>query len=578
MSTVQATLGFGILLAFSGITIGQETSVEDLRAQGEAIYTQGIYCVTCHGVDGEGGVGPNLQYGPLPSVIQTKLQTVPQMSLVNATLEPEFEELLALSTYIHSLGDNQVTLDDIANWRTELEMLATLNVKKVAFPLYERDKKVLEIMPFQTVKDSWQRRSKEGPLKRDYQVRVLETYEPGETIFSPEPSGLYFYENTGTASHFTPVGAVHANTSQIIIGDVQTKKVIASNEMPLELRGSVHTTVLSPDGKYVYIVGPNAKEPAADNMAMILRTPATMLKVDAFTLQPVKQLAVGGRIHHAQLYQDKYILFDTFNTDPDGLDFFLFDPESDQILGGISTVDLGGSSYTVYTDNEFIYVLMQPGSDGGGLLGAMRAASGENTADLPYWVTKIDPTTWEVVAEYPYSGYRGDWITIDAKSEYLYVPAAGSSNVTKINNATGEIEWASAVGIGPYGATLNADESELWVSNKGEGAGFIGRTITIVDTQTGRPMETLFSAYQSDHVLLSPNGKEMWVTSNGEGRILVFDAETREQTNSIDMPGYGDPHGLVFVKYDSEGIGQVVRDQGGFHNGVNPAEGNPVSN
>lgn len=148
----------------------------------------------------------------------------------------------------------------------------------------------------------------------------------------------------------------------------------------------------------------------------------------------------------------------------------------------------------------------------------------------------------------------------------------------KINNATGEIEWASAVGIGPYGATLNADESELWVSNKGEGTGFIRRTITIVEAQTGRPMETLFSAYQSNHVLLSPDGKEMWVTSNGEGRILVFNAETREQTNSIDMPGYGDPRDLVFVKYDCHGNGLVIREQGGFHNSVNPAEGKPVSN
>ena len=71
------------------------------------------------------------------------------------------------------------------------------------------------------------------------------------------------------------------------------------------------------------------------------------------------------------------------------------------------------------------------------------------TALRPYWVAKIDPTNWEVVAEYPYRGYRGDWIVIDSKSEYLYVPAAGSSNVTKINNATGEIEWSTPTGTGP---------------------------------------------------------------------------------------------------------------------------------
>ena len=100
----------------------------------------------------------------------------------------------------------------------------------------------------------------------------------------------------------------------------------------------------------------------------------------------------------------------------------------------------------------------------------------------------------------------------------------------------------------PYGGTLTADEKEIWISNKGEATGAIGRTLTVVDTASGRPMETVFSGYMSDHVLLAPNGKEMWVTSNGEGRIYVFDAATKEQLKVIDMPGRGDPHGLVWVK------------------------------
>jgi DNA-binding beta-propeller fold protein YncE len=100
--------------------------------------------------------------------------------------------------------------------------------------------------------------------------------------------------------------------------------------------------------------------------------------------------------------------------------------------------------------------------------------------------------------------------------------------------------------------------------------------LTVVETATGRPLDTVFSGYMADHVLLAPNGKEMWVTSNGEGRIYVFDAATREKITTIDMPGFGDPHGLVWVKYDDDGNALVVRDQGGFHNGVNPAEGRPL--
>ena len=98
---------------------------------------------------------------------------------------------------------------------------------------------------------------------------------------------------------------------------------------------------------------------------MELRSPATMLKVDALTLQPVAQIAIGGRLHHAQVFQDRYLLLDTFVRDDDGLDVMLYDPENDTVVGGIRNEDLGGYSYTAFHDGEHIYVLMEPkGTDG----------------------------------------------------------------------------------------------------------------------------------------------------------------------------------------------------------------------
>ena len=68
----------------------------------------------------------------------------------------------------------------------------------------------------------------------------------------------------------------------------------------------------------------------------------------------------------------------------------------------------------------------------------------------------------------------------------------------------------------------------------------------------------------------------MWSTSNGEGRIYVYDTATREQIAVIQMPQNGDPHGLVWVHYDEDGRPSVVRDQGGFRGGVDPAKGKPL--
>jgi len=570
-----------------------QENLQALSERGKELYFERVSCWVCHGDEAEGRIGPTLQNGPTPMDIQEQLVSNPQMSIIVSELNPDADDLIALAVYLDGLAKKSVDASQVSSWRTELAAIEAARAPQTEFIVSARDRKVLDIMSFDTVLADWQRHARTGSLKRDYDVKVLATYEPGEQVFFPEPGELYFYENVGTNARRLPAGATAASSTSTVVGNARTMEVIVSREMPSELRGAVHTTVLSPDGRYVYIIGPSSQASGMDappgmggppgmgeGMGMgggnVLRIPATLLKVDALTLQPIKQLAVGGRTHHAQIFQDKYLLIDTFVSDPDGLDVFLFDPQTDEIIGGIRSEDLGGSNYTSYTDDEFIYILMQPGGDGGAIGGANGVASGSLTALLPYWVAKIDPTNWEVVAEYPYSGYRGDWIIIDAKSENLYVPASGSSNVTKINNSTGAIEWQTATGTGPYGGTLTADEKEVWISNKGEATGAIGRTLTVVDTATGRPLDTVFSGYMADHVLLAPNGKEMWVTSNGEGRIYVFDAATREQIKVIDMPGFGDPHGLVWVKYDDDGNALVVRDQGGFHNGVNPAEGRPL--
>ena len=101
----------------------------------------------------------------------------------------------------------------------------------------------------------------------------------------------------------------------------------------------------------------------------------------------------------------------------------------------------------------------------------------------------------------------------------------------------------------------------------------MGRTVTVIDVAAGRVSNTLYGAYKTDHVLLAPNGREMWGSSNGEGRLYVYDAERKELIKKIDMPGNGDAHGLVWVHYDENGDSRVVRDQGNFHGGISPADG-----
>jgi len=580
---------------------GAEPSVDlsdipAVLARGQEIYQMSGECWDCHGMTGEGADGPSLTYAPSAFDISYQLTTNPEMAEVADQLQASNEDLVATAAYIRTLSNREVNAGIIEELTASMASARdySLYASTDNFVITERDETIGQIERFETVLAGWERKSKTGNIKSTYDIRSIRTYDRGEPKFRPEPGKMYFYAatgagqsaqlgfpNTASGTGITPAAMDEQGSVQVVVGDAATKEVISYYRFPVTMRASVHSTAVTPDGQYVYVTGPRPSFAGTEDRGIGgLDTPATLIKADALTLQPIEQLVIGGRMHHAQIFQDRLMLVDTFARDDNGLDVFLMDPETDEVVGGVRDEDLGGVSYTSFTDNEFIYILMQPGGYGANAISGYQVAGQYNRgiyATLrPFWVAKVDPESREVVQEYPYPGFRANWIVVDAASEHMYVPVGANSYLNKINLATGDITWTTPTGIGPYGASLNADESEIWVADKGETSGMFGRTITVIDTDRGRAVETVFSGYQVDHVLLAPNGREIWGTSNADGRIYVFDTEQRIQTHVIDMPNFGDAHGLVFVWYDENLEPHVVRDQGGFHGGINPALGRTI--
>ena len=554
-------------------------SVAELSERGRELFFLTDSCVDCHGADGAGGLlAPSLDASVTPRAIDYQLRTNPEMAELADMLNATPDDLLALSVFIRELTGGEEGAIDVAALQAQAPEPETADApaEPATAPsatASERDAMIRAVEDFSAVVDTWERRARPGSLLRTYDVTVTAEFDSGEPKFTPEPGKTYFYENVGTrgtrnlttGETFTPEGM------KVVVGDAETLEVIAYYEIPAELRSSVHSTALSPDGRYVYISGaaPDGDLEPTGAPPGLSRAAASILKVGALTLQPVRQLAVGGRMHHAQVFRDRYMLIDSFAQDEDGLTAYLFDPETDTIIGGFHESDLGGNAYTAWTDNEFIYVLVEP--NGYGMQAARRYLRGELTMVPASWVARIDPDTWEVLQEYPHPGHRADWICFDHDSSHMYVPSTGNNTVSRINIDTGEIAWARPTGPGPYGCSVNADSSEVWIADKGEATGLVGgRTVTVYETATGNSLDVLFSAYRVDHILLSPGGNEFWATSNYEGAIYVFDALTRERKGIIDIPGGGDLHGLVWVHYDESGTARVVRDQGGFHHGTDP--------
>ncbi len=582
MKTRLSALSVGVFLTAGG---AQAQELGSMVERGRELFHSEIGCRVCHADTGEGLVGPSLLFGPTPVDIFDQLESNPVMGVIVSEMDPSDDDLVAISMYIRELAGLPLDSDLPQQWLANLETVKSNQASSGAeFVKTERDLQIESIETFESLQATWTRRAGEGSLLSHYETQVLGTYDPGAPKFTPEPGKTYFYENVGVNSKPAVLfdGYELPKSSSVVVGDAETHEVIASYMFPESMRGAVHTTLTSPDGRHVYIVGPRPDGEELEGGVGAtgggrLGTSATLIKVDALTLQPVAQIDIGGRLHHGQVFRDR-LLLDMFGRDQGGLALMVYNTETDKIEGGILDTDLGGYAYTVWADPdyEYIYATMEPAGyatgRATGMFGAISMYQGKLLAMRPYWIAKIDPDTWEVVDEFPVPGYRPNWAVVDSANEYMYVVNT-MSNVAKMNTVTGEVVWSNGTGIGPYGGTLNADETELWIADKGEAAGHYGRTLTVLNANSGQHLETLFGGYMVDHVLLAPNGREMWATSNAEGRLYVYDAESREQIKVIDMPGNGDAHGLSWVHYDENGVPSTVRDQGNFHNGVNPMRG-----
>jgi DNA-binding beta-propeller fold protein YncE len=123
---------------------------------------------------------------------------------------------------------------------------------------------------------------------------------------------------------------------------------------------------------------------------------------------------------------------------------------------------------------------------------------------------------------------------------------------------------------------MSIDDNDVWVADKGETLpGQRGTSITIVDAQTHQVKRTLqTNCITNDHLILSPDGQEMWATCNQSHEIVVLDTRTYAIKTRIPMPNQGDSHGGSFVAY-VEGptglVGETVSDQNGLHGSARDA-------
>jgi DNA-binding beta-propeller fold protein YncE len=373
-------------------------------------------------------------------------------------------------------------------------------------------------------------------------IRLVETRDPsGPPAYAVAPGDLLFFTNSGTSY------AAQNTKNSIVVINARTKKPIAISDLDsyyTEKYGS-HGIGVSPDGKYIYL-------PNIESIGTLgSRTPNSTLVLDARTLKIYQVIASGGTPHHAKLYRDTsgrsrvFVEDWTWNIpNTQGKSFYVLDPaNNNKVVAGMSPEEVHGSTYTGFTtpDGKYLYYSVPPPS---------RA---ELLREVQGWLAKIDTDTWKVVQSIPMKHYPL-WTVFSRDGKWAWTSQAVDETVLKIQRGTGprgdKVVAEVKTGVGPYGLRLSIDDKELWVADKGEVGPHDGATITVIDTEKNEVKRTLQTdCIRNDHIVISPDGQEMWATCNSSHEVVVLDVKTYAIKNRIPMPNGGDSHGGVFVVY-----------------------------
>ncbi|MBT5558762.1 MAG: hypothetical protein HOJ88_02620, partial [Proteobacteria bacterium] len=182
-------LSFALFLTLT--TPIKAQNVDALVERGQELFNSDVGCKICHAETGEGLVGPSLLFGPSPVDIFDQLESNPVMGVIVSEMDPSDEDLAAISMYIRTLAGMELEADLPERWLTDLEAVKSSQAEGPVFAKTARDLQVEAIETFASVQDTWTRRSKEGSVLSHYQSQVLQTFDPGEAKFEPQPGKTY---------------------------------------------------------------------------------------------------------------------------------------------------------------------------------------------------------------------------------------------------------------------------------------------------------------------------------------------------------------------------------------------------
>src|SRR5882672_5631423 len=157
----------------------------------------------------------------------------------------------------------------------------------------------------------------------DFGIKVVRTFDAsGKPAYETKGGDLLFFTNASVSYNST------ADKPMVIVIDAKARKIVAVAD--IDMPSTPHGITLSPDARYIYIPsGPLAGGGGGRAAGFFGSFGAPTAVVDARTLKLAAFINMGGSTHHAQVYADKYVLFDSF---AGSVPIMLVDPATNKVV------------------------------------------------------------------------------------------------------------------------------------------------------------------------------------------------------------------------------------------------------
>ena len=117
----------------------------------------------------------------------------------------------------------------------------------------------------------------------------------------------------------------------------------------------------------------------------------------------------------------------------------------------------------------------------------------------------------------------------------LYFTAEGYKTIGRYDPAANAVEWMLGIGQdGTHMMVLARDQQTMWVPNRGS------NSISVIDGVAGGPPKFKTTAIPvpgktPEGLDLSPDGRELWTATRGDGGVVIIDTASRKVTQSFNL-------------------------------------------